>query len=54
MAPRHPASETAGQRAQAHDVDDSPLNTAGATAHEKSAKSSKSKSDPTNKENVIR
>lgn len=53
MGPRHPASETAGQRAEAHDIDDSPLDSTQATA-EKPNDSSKSKGVPTNKENVIR
>ena len=58
MGPHHPASETAGQRAQAHDADDNLLDSNEPT-DEKSASSStattsKEKGDPTNRENVIR
>ncbi|SPO28360.1 probable diacylglycerol acyltransferase type 2b [Ustilago trichophora] len=56
MAPHHPASETAGQRAQAHDADDNPFDSTVAESEKPSSSSSSSKqqSDPTNKENVIR
>ncbi|TKY89588.1 hypothetical protein EX895_001373 [Sporisorium graminicola] len=58
MGPRHPASETAGQRAQAHDVDDLPVDQTRSTTGEKKAPvdaSSKTKSDAShNKNDVIR
>ncbi|CDW98661.1 hypothetical protein [Sporisorium scitamineum] len=59
MGPRHPASETAGLRAQAHDVDDLPVEQTSTTAAEGGDKApadaSKSKSDPiNNKDNVVR
>jgi 2-acylglycerol O-acyltransferase 2 len=54
MWPRHPASETAGQRAQAHDVDDRPLNADEKTPADATATDKKRSSDAINKQDVIR
>ena len=58
MAPRHPASETAGQRAQAHDVDDHATHQSSSTTanDDENSGSAPSKSDAaaSNRDNVIR
>lgn len=51
MGPRHPASETAGERAQAHDADDTPLPL---DNDEKPSSDAAKPSDSIKKQNVIR
>lgn len=52
MGPHHPASETAGQRAQVHDVDG--LSIGPKEVLDGLPSSSNEQSDSTKKENVIR